>query len=92
MRGPVLLYGSKSTINKIATTLLLHQKGPNIMGRPESCPAWRIGRAGAEENFKKVEKLLQKVLTDRVFCGIMLMSSGKPPTYNMQIWRNWQTR
>lgn len=31
-------------------TLLLHQKGLNIMGQSESCPAWRIGSAGAEEN------------------------------------------
>ena len=57
---PFLLCGSKSTINKIATTLLLHQKGLNIMGQPESCPVWRIGRAGTEENFKKLKNFCKK--------------------------------
>ena len=47
--GDHLLYGSKSTIYKIAMTLLLHRKGLNIMGQPESCPAWRIGSAGTED-------------------------------------------
>ena len=68
--GNHLLHGSKSTINKIATTLLLHQKGLNIMGQPESCPAWRIGRAGAEE----FQKYCKNVLTNIRDCGIISTS------------------
>lgn len=73
--GNHLLHGSKSTINKIATTLLLHQKGLNIMGQSESCPAWRIGSAGAEENpdFSYI------LLTNGKVCGIMYTSRKHIP-------------